>query len=68
MTAKQGEERLPVKLGIGESKTRMTRAQALKWGEKHMDPALKRAGFTCYVSRSDPTLHGGDWFRINYGK
>ena len=33
-----------------------------------MDPALRRAGFKCRVSKSDVQMHGGEWFRINRGK
>jgi len=60
--------KLPVKIGIGTAPREMTREQALRYGNKIIDPMLKRAGFVCIVSQSDPELHGGLWFRINYGK
>jgi len=60
-------EKLIVKIGLHQMEKRMTRAQALRYGLRHMPKDLKRAGFDCIVARSDPELHGGDWFRINYG-
>ena len=61
------QEKLIVKVGIGQLDQPMTRAQAQRFGEKTMPRDLKAAGFKCVVSRSDPELHGGNWFRINYG-
>lgn len=65
--AKGKLEKLPVKLGIGTLDKHMTRAQAQRYGEQAMPADLKRAGFECIVARSDIELHGGEWFRINYG-
>jgi hypothetical protein len=59
-------EKLPVKIGIGVSDKQMTRKQALSYGKRIMPADLKRAGFEVRVSRSDPEMHGGDWFRVNY--
>ena len=61
-------ERLPVKIGLGILPAPMTAAQARRYGEKNMPRDLRRAGFRVEIFRSDPALHGGDWFRINYGK
>ena len=62
-------ECLPVKVGCCDTlPLRMTRAQAQQWGERNMPSDLKRAGFKCVVFRSDPEIHGGNWFRVNYGK
>lgn len=61
------QEKLLVKVGIGQLEQPMTRTQAQRWGEKNMPADLKRAGFKCVVGRSDPELHGGNWFRVNYG-
>ena len=61
-------ERLVVKAGCGELPRPMTREQAHRYGDRHMPADLKRAGFQTVVARSDAELHGGTWFRINYGK
>jgi hypothetical protein len=61
------EEKLPVKLGAGTAPTLMTRQQAERYGQKMMDPKLRRVGFVCVVTRSDPEMHGGLWFRVSYG-
>ena len=62
-------ERLPVKHGAGivNDGQLMTRAQAEMHAHRAMDPALRRVGFVVVVTRSDPEMHGGNWFRINYG-
>ena len=44
----------------------MTRLQAHQFGERNMPTDLKKAGFECIVAASDPELHGGIWYRINY--
>lgn len=67
MTA-SSTERLPVKAGLYTYPNLMTRAQAQRLGEHDMPRDLKRTGFVCVVARSDADLHGGVWFRINYGK
>lgn len=66
--------KLPVKYGAdyvrgsdGEPRL-MTRSQALRLCERTMEPAKRRAGFMCSVSRTDRGMHGGDWYRINIGK
>lgn len=59
-------ERLPVKIGLWTSDKPMTRAQAERLGKRSMSADLKRAGFVVTVGRSDPEMHGGDWFRVNY--
>ena len=46
----------------------MTRAQAKKWGDRNINPALKRAGFRAHVFRSDKEIHGADYFRVTFGK
>jgi len=63
-------EKLPVRAGCGNNAfpVPMTQKQALRYGEQNMPADLKRAGFVCSIFRSDPEIHGGDWFRINYGK
>lgn len=66
-------EKLIVKHGIGQvvdqhlKPIRMTRAQAFRYAERNMPGDLRAAGFQSFVGRSDPELHGGDWFRIDYG-
>ena len=61
-------EVLVVKVGAGALETPMTAAQARRWGERNMSSGLRAAGFHVHVSRTDPQIHGGTWFRINYGK
>ena len=46
----------------------MTMAQALKLADRKMPKALKAAGFKSEVFASDAEIHGGLWFRVNYGK
>ena len=65
---KAGDERLPVKIGLDTLPRSMTREQARRYGEQHMPRDLKAAGFNVVIAKSDAWLHGGVWFRINYGK
>jgi hypothetical protein len=60
--------RLPVKVGLSTLDKPMTREQAQRYGERHMPTDLRRAGFECIVAKSDAEIHGGVWYRINYGK
>jgi hypothetical protein len=46
----------------------MTRRQAERYAQLHIPKHLKKAGFTCHVSESDPEMHGGHWYRINCSK
>lgn len=62
------DEKLPVKIGLHTLDKPMTRAQAQRYGNRNMPKDLRRAGFQCVVARSDAEIHGGTWFRINYGK
>lgn len=61
-------EKLTVKIGLYVHDKPMTREQAMRYGLRHMPKDLKRAGFDCIVARSVEWMHGGNWFRINYGK
>jgi hypothetical protein len=61
-------EKLPVKSGLSTLDRPMTRAAAFRYGEQHMPADLRRAGFKTIIAKSDADLHGGVWFRINYGK
>lgn len=61
------DEKLPVKAGVLTLDKPMTRAQAKRWGDRHMPADLRRTGFETFVSRSDPEMHGGTWYRISYG-
>lgn len=45
----------------------LDRAQAQRWGDRHIPADLKRAGFRAYVFRSDRDIHGADYFRITFG-
>lgn len=61
-------EKLPVKVGSsGTLPEPMTRTQAQRYGERNMPADLKRAGFETVIFRADREIHGGEWFRINYG-
>lgn len=62
------DEKLPVKAGLLTLDREMTRKQAMRWGERNMPVGLKRAGFETFVGKSDAEMHGGVWFRVNYGK
>lgn len=64
----KSSESLPVKFGLSTLPAPMTHAQALRYGNRSMPPDLRRAGFQTVIFRSDSDIHGGDWFRINYGK
>lgn len=61
------EEKLLVKSGLHTFDKPMTRKQAMRLGQRLMPADLKRAGFETIVCRSDAEMHGGTWFRINYG-
>lgn len=59
--------RLPVKSECGQLSPPMTRAQARRRGNANMPQDLRRAGFETVIFESDPQIHGGHYFRINYG-
>lgn len=62
-------EKLPVRFGSsGQFPNPMTKEQARRLGNRIMPKDLQRAGFVCTIFRSDPEIHGGNWFRILYGK
>lgn len=62
------EPKLPVKIGLTTLPRLMTREQAQRYGERHIPADLKRAGFHVFVAKTIVELHGGEWYRINYGK
>jgi hypothetical protein len=62
------DQKLAVKLGLSTLDKPMTRAAAQRYGERNIPADLKRAGFQVFVSKTDAELHGGVWYRINYGK
>ena len=57
-----------VKGGCNEVIGLMTKAQALRHGNKNMPSDLKRAGFQTVIFQSDVEIHGASYIRINYGK
>lgn len=61
-------EKRIVKVGLHTIDRPMTRKQAQRYGERNMPADLRRAGFQCVVFASDREMHGGEWFRVNYGK
>ena len=61
-------EKLMVKVGASTLPKPMTREQAQRWGERNMPADLKRAGFVTVVGKSDAEMHGGVWFRVNWGR
>lgn len=60
-------EKRPVKVGIAQLDQPMTQAQAKRYGDKNMTRDLKKAGFQTFVGVSDKEMHGGLWFRVDYG-
>lgn len=63
----QTEKRI-VKLGLGQLDKRMTKEQALRYGDRYMPADLKQAGFKCIIFTSDIEINGNLFYRINYGK
>ena len=61
-------DRFIVKVGLTTLDRPMTRSQAKRWGDRHMAKDAKRAGFLTVVTKSDAEMHGGVWFRVNYGR
>ena len=60
--------KLPVKFGLGQLDKPMTEAQARHWGKANMPGDLAAAGFEVEVFRSDPELHGADFYRVSFRK
>lgn len=58
--------------GIGRElifpNARMTKQQAMAYGNKRIPADLKRAGFKTFVFESDLVIHGAKYLRITYGK
>lgn len=46
----------------------VTKAGALRIARANMPADLRRAGFVASIFASDPELHGGEWWRVNYGR
>lgn len=46
----------------------MTKAQAVRWGERNIPPELKRANFRVSVYEATIDINGWDGYRINFGK
>ena len=67
MQVASAEKRI-VRIGIGQLDQPMTLDHARRYGARNLPHDLKAAGFTTFVSASDAELHGGLWFRIDYGK
>lgn len=61
-------EKREVRVGIGKLDQHMTMSQAKRYGDRNMPRDLKAAGFQTFVGVSDQELHGGLWFRVDYGK
>ena len=61
-------EKREVRFGIGKLDQTMTKVQAKRWGDCNMPRDLKVVGVQTYVGASDPDLHGGVWYRVDYGK
>lgn len=61
-------EKREVRVGIGKLEGLMTESQARRYGDENMPKDLKAAGFKTFVGVSDQDLHGGLWFRVDYGK
>lgn len=62
-------KKLPVFYGTGRDPVGvMTKAGAVRYGERMMPADLKRAGFAVSVFRADAAINGADFYRINFGK
>ncbi len=61
------EVKLPVKWGLSDLPP-MTRAGAERYGWKHADRSLLRAGFEVFVCETNVEINGWHGFRINLGK
>ena len=61
-------EKRPVRVGLCGLPRPMTRAEARRYGERHLPSDLKAAGFGVSVFVSDPAIHGQRFFRVLYGK
>lgn len=62
---------IPMEVRVGCYDTlpmRMTKKQALRWGEKNMPGDLRRAGFETVIFTADPDINGWSGYRVNYGK
>lgn len=46
----------------------MTKAQAKRYGDRHMPSNLKACGFKTVIFTADPEINGWLGYRINYGK
>lgn len=46
----------------------VTRARALQIARQNIPADLKRAGFVASIFASDPAIHDGTWWRVNYSK
>lgn len=57
-----------VRFGSGALDKPMSLKEAKNWGDRHMPQDLKAAGFKTVIFESDPDLHGGLWYRVNFGK
>ena len=46
----------------------MTLEKALRFANQNMPDDLRRAGFKASIFASSIEIHGGLWWRVNYGK
>ena len=67
MVNSSNEKRL-VMIGATRLHVPLTYAQAQRYGDQHMPPQMRRAGFNTLVFVSDAEINGGTFYRINYGK
>jgi len=67
-TPRRNEMKRIIKIGAGTLEKRMTKAQALRYGERTMPSYLKISGFETAVFESDVETNGSVFLRISYGK
>ena len=67
----KAQEKRPLLFGEsrpGPDSPVVTRARALQIARRAMPADLKRAGFRASIFASCADIHGGIWWRVNYGK
>ena len=60
-------KKFPVRCGCS-TLAPMTRAQAQRWGDRNIEPILKRAGFKAQVVKTCVDINGWEGYRIVWGK
>jgi hypothetical protein len=67
----KGNEKRPVLIGENRPTPHnpvLTYLGALRYARQNMPEDLRRAGFSASIFISNAETHGGEWFRVCYGK